>query len=197
MYCMGQTKSQVRHFVRIFIEIKNTVNSCCTISILKNPQQFAWGWEIRHQTSKNRRILHESACMLAGGCTPKWAQFRRPSGLAVPTVLLSEKYSCTDRSSTIARHFPYGTSVCSSLTSENFGQNRYRKSGVCYLVCPIQYSIRHSIQERSCQQKPCLYSKCASGMGHAEISSRETHRGKHRAARELSGEPSLDLRGHS
>ena len=135
---MGQTKSQVRHFVRIFIEIKNTVNSCCTISILKNPQQFAWGWEIRHQTSKNRRILHESACMLAGGCTPKWAQFRRPSGLAVPTVLLSEKYSCTDHVSTIAKHFPYGTSVCSSLTSENFGQNRYRKSGVSDLVCPIQ-----------------------------------------------------------
>ena len=56
---------------------RNTVNSCCTISILKNPQQFAWGWEIRHQTSKNRRILHESCMhMLAGGCTPKWAQFR-------------------------------------------------------------------------------------------------------------------------
>ena len=109
---------------------RNTVNSCCTISILKNPQQFAWCWEIRHQTSKNRRILHESACMLAGGCTPKWAQFRRPSGLAVPTVLLSEKYSCTDHVSTIAKHFPYGTSVCSSLTSENFGQNRYRKSSL-------------------------------------------------------------------
>ena len=117
---------------------RNTVNSCCTISILKNPQQFAWGWEIRHQTSKNRRILHESACMLAGGCTPKWAQFRRPSGLAVPTVLLSEKYSCTDHVSTIAKHFPYGTSVCSSLTSENFGQNRYRKSSHWDLVCPIQ-----------------------------------------------------------
>ena len=139
MYCMGQTKSQVRHFVRIFIEIKNTVNSCCTISILKNPQQFAGSCEIRHQTSKNRRILHESACMLAGGCTPKWAQFRRPSGLAVPTVLLSEKYSCTDHVSTIAKHFPYGTSVCSSLTSENFGQNRYRKSAASDLVCPIQY----------------------------------------------------------
>ena len=110
---------------------RNTVNSCCTISILKNRKQFAWGWEIRNQTSKNHRILHESACMLAGGCTPKWAQFRRPSGLAVPTVLLSEKYSCTDHVSTIAKHFPYGTSVCSSLTSENFGQNRYRKSGVC------------------------------------------------------------------
>ena len=107
---------------------RNTVNSCCTISILKNPQQFAWGWEIRHQTSKNRRILHESACMLAGGCTPKWAQFRRPRELAVPTVLLSEKYSCTDRYSTIARHFPYGTSVCSSLTSENFGQNRLARA---------------------------------------------------------------------
>ena len=119
---------------------RNTVNSCCTISILKNPQQFAWGWEIRHQTSKNRRILHESACMLAGGCTPKWAQFRRPSGLAVPTVLLSEKYSCTDRSIVIARHFPYDTSVCSSLTSENFGQNRYRKSSHCHLVCTIQYN---------------------------------------------------------
>ena len=127
---------------------RNTVNSCCTISILKNPQQFAWGWEIRHQTSKNRRILHESACMLAGGCTPKWAQLGRKSQftgsfwrqpeLTVPTVLLSEKYSCTDRYSTIARHFPYGTSVCSSLTSENFGQNRYRKSAACYLVCTIQ-----------------------------------------------------------
>ena len=121
MYCMGQTKSQVRHFVRIFMEIKNTVNSCCTISILKNPQQFAWGWEIRHQTSKNRRILHESACMLAGGCTPKWAQLGRKSQftgsfwrqpeLTVPTVLLSEKYSCTDHVSTIAKHFPYGTTV--------------------------------------------------------------------------------------
>ena len=118
---------------------RNTVNSCCTISILKNRKQFAWGWEIRNQTSKNRRILHESACMLAGGCTPKWAQFRRPSGLAVPTVLLSEKYSCTDHVSTIAKHFPYGTSVCSSLTSENFGQNRYRKSSHWDLVCPIQY----------------------------------------------------------
>ena len=149
MYCMRQTKSAVGHFVRIFIEIKNTVNSCCTISILKNPQQFAWGWEIRHQTSKNRRILHESACMLAGGCTPKWAQLGRKSQftgsfwrqpeLTVPTVLLSEKYSCTDHASTIAKHFPYGTSVCSSLTSENFGQNRYRKSAACYLVCPIQY----------------------------------------------------------
>ena len=143
---MVQTKSAVRHFVRIFIEIKNTVNSCCTISILKNPQQFAWGWEIRHQTSKNRRILHESACMLAGGCTPKWAQFRRPSGLAVPTVLLSEKYSCTDHASTIAKHFPYGTSVCSSLTSENFGQNRYRKSSHCHLVCLIQYSCIQPVQ---------------------------------------------------
>ena len=122
---------------------RNTVNSCCTISILKNPQQFAWGWEIRHQTSKNRRILHESACMLAGGCTPKWAQFRRPPPLAVPTVLLSEKYSCTDHVSTIAKHFPYGTSVCSSLTSENFGQNRYRKSSHWDLVCPIQYPIDH------------------------------------------------------
>ena len=146
---MGQTKSQVRHFVRIFIEIKNTVNSCCTISILKNPQQFARGWEIRHQTSKNRRILHESACMLAGGCTPKWAQLGRKSQftgsfwrqpeLTVPTALLSEKYSCTDHVSTIAKHFPYGTSVCSSLTSENFGQNRYRKSSHWDLVCPIQY----------------------------------------------------------
>ena len=133
---MGQTKGQVRHFVRIFIEIKNTVNSCCTISILKNRKQFAWGWEIRNQTSKNHRILHESACMLAGGCTPKWAQFRWPPGLTVPTVLLSE---ATDRSSTIARHFPYGTSVCSSLTSENFGQNRYRKSAYADLVCIIQY----------------------------------------------------------
>ena len=72
---------------------RNTVNSCSTISILKNRKQFAWGWEIRNQTSKNRRILHESACMLAGGSTPKWAQLRRPSELAVPTVLLSEKYS--------------------------------------------------------------------------------------------------------
>jgi hypothetical protein len=60
---------------------------------------------------KNRRILHESACMLAGGCTPKWPQFRRPSELAVPTVLLSEKYSCTDRYSTIARHFIYSCMV--------------------------------------------------------------------------------------
>ena len=76
--------------------------------------------------------------MLAGGCTPKWAQLGRKSQftgsfwrqpeLTVPTVLLSEKYSCTDHVSTIAKHFPYGTSVCSSLTSENFGQNRYRKS---------------------------------------------------------------------
>ena len=128
---------------------RNTVNSCCTISILKNRKQFAWGWEIRNQTSKNRRILHESACMLAGGCTPKWAQLGRKSQftgsfwrqpeLTVPTVLLSEKYSCTDHASTIAKHFPYGTSVCSSLTSENFGQNRYRKSSHWDLVCPIQY----------------------------------------------------------
>ena len=149
--CMGTTAVQLYRTVLYdadqmaswrnctrFHRDRNTVNSCCTISILKNPQQFAWGWEIRHQTSKNRRILHESACMLAGGCTPKWAQFRRPSELAVPTVLLSEKYSCTDHVSTIAKHFPYGTSVCSSLTSENFGQNRYRKSAACYLVCPIQ-----------------------------------------------------------
>ena len=34
---MGQTKSQVRHFVRIFIEIKNTVNSCCTICTIEQP----------------------------------------------------------------------------------------------------------------------------------------------------------------
>ena len=141
---------------------RNTVNSCCTISILKNPQQFAWGWEIRHQTSKNRRILHESACMLAGGCTPKWAQFRRPSGLAVPTVLLSEKYSCTDHVSTIAKHFPYGTSVCSSLTSENFGQNRYRKSAACYLVCTIhvQYiKSNQSLLESQCNTCNYLISR--------------------------------------
>ena len=104
---------------------------------------------------KNRRILHESACMLAGGCTPKWAQLGRKSQftgsfwrqpeLTVPTVLLSEKYSCTDHASTIAKHFPYGTSVCSSLTSENFGQNRYRKSSHWDLVCTIQY-------EYSCTQ---------------------------------------------
>ena len=60
------------------------------------------------------------------------------SGLTVPTVLLSEKYSCTDRSIVIAKHFPYDMSVCSSLTSENFGQNRYRKSAYADLVCLIQ-----------------------------------------------------------
>ena len=66
----------------------------------------------------------------------------------VPTVLLSEKYSCTDRSIVIARHFIYDMSVCSSLTSENFGQNRYRKSAVWDLVCIIQYgflSMRHRL----------------------------------------------------
>ena len=114
-----------------------------------------------NQTSdiKKSQNLAESACMLAGGCTPKWAQLRRKPQftgsfwrqpeLTVPTALLSEKYSCTDHVSTIAKHFPYGTSVCSSLTSENFGQNRYRKSGVCHLVCIIQYIKGVFIQRRT------------------------------------------------
>ena len=81
-----------------------------------------------------------------GGCTPKWAQFRRPLPLAVPTVLLSEKYSCTDRYSTIARHFPYGTSVCSSLTSENFGQNRYE---LVPQVFTLLFGLHHTVQPAS------------------------------------------------
>ena len=92
--------------------------------------------------------MNPHACWLVAA-RQSGRNFEDPPGLTVPTVLLSEKYSCTDHASTIAKHFPYGTSVCSSLTSENFGQNRYRKSGVSDLVCPIQYMYEYISRQRA------------------------------------------------